>query len=202
MGTRDPRVDAYIEKSRDFARPILSHVRESVHAACPDVEETMKWGFPHFMYHGILGSMASFKEHCGFGFWKGALVLGDDAEVDGPVWQFGRLTSVADLPPDAEFAALVRRAMELNEQGVPAPNRSRGVPAATAEAPDDLLAALRENGGALEVWEGFPPGKRRDYVEWLADAKTDATRRRRLATAVEWIAEGKSRNWKYERPRK
>ena len=200
MGTRDPRIDAYIEKAELFARPILEHLRETVHRACPEVVETTKWGMPYFDHRGPLCSMASFKRHCVFGFWKGELVVGEDSAAEEAMGQFGRIASLDDLPPEAEITALIRRAMELNEQGVKAP-RTKTAARARIETPEALLEALRGSGGAMARWDAFPPGQRREYAEWIADAKTDATRQRRIATAVEWIAEGKTRNWKYERKR-
>ena len=199
MGTKDPRVDAYVDESADFAKPILRHLRGVVHAACPRVEETMKWGFPHFMYEGMLCSMASFKHHCAFGFWKGRMVVGEDrargAEAMG---HFGRITAVADLPPKSELVRYVKAAMKLNEDGVKAPGRRKG-PArpAAVEVPEFFAAALAEHPAALAAFEAFSPSQRRDYVEWLAEAKGADTRRRRLATALEWLGEGKPRNWKY-----
>jgi hypothetical protein len=200
MGTRDPRIDAYIQKAEPFARPILMHLREIVHRACPDVVETTKWGMPYFEHRGPLCSMASFKRHCAFGFWKGALVVGDSPAAEEAMGHFGRIASLDDLPPEEEIAALVRRAMELNEQGVKAP-RTKTAARAEIPTPDALLDALRDPEGALARWDAFPPGQRREYAEWIAEAKTDATRQRRIATAAEWIAEGKTRNWKYERKR-
>jgi uncharacterized protein YdeI (YjbR/CyaY-like superfamily) len=200
MGTRDPRIDAYIARSADFAKPILTHLREVVHAACPEVEETMKWSFPHFMYGGILCSMASFKEHCAFGFWKGALVVGDGTSSDEAMGSFGRISAISDLPPKKVLAGYVKKAMALNESGVKSPTRSKPrAPKKPLAVPDDLAAALKKNKRALATFEGFSPSNRREYVEWITEAKGEDTRRRRLETAVEWMAEGKSRNWKYER---
>lgn len=197
MGTRDPRVDAYIANSADFARPILAHLREVVHSACPDVEETMKWSFPHFMYGGMLCSMASFKEHCAFGFWKGALVLGDDGASEGAMGQFGRITAVSDLPSKRALSGYIKKAMALNADGVKAPTRKK--PAAKRElaVPDDLARALRKNRKAAASFERFSPSHRREYIEWITDAKREDTRERRLETTIEWLAEGKPRNWKY-----
>jgi len=196
---KDPRVDAYIAAAADFARPILKHLRTLVHRGCPDVEETMKWSFPHFDHRGIMCGLAAFKSHCAFGFWKGKLVVDPktnrSAEAMG---QFGRITGLQDLPPDATIVAMVREAARLNEEGIAVPRR-RAAPKKEAVVPPDLAAALRAAKGARAAFDGFTPGKRREYVEWLAEAKTEETRKRRLATAVAWIAEGKSRNWKYER---
>jgi len=199
MGKKDPRVDAYIAAAADFAKPILKRVRALVHRGCPDVEETMKWSFPHFDHRGIMCGLAAFKGHCAFGFWKGSLVVDPktnrSAEAMG---QFGRITSLRDLPSDATIVAMVREAARLNEEGIPVPRR-RSAPKKEAVVPPDLAAALRAAKGARAAFDGFAPGKRREYVEWLDEAKTEETRKRRLATAVAWIAEGKSRNWKYER---
>lgn len=198
MGKRDPRVDAYIEASADFARPILRHLREVVHEGCPEVEETMKWSFPHFEYRGLLCSMASFKQHCAFGFWKGGLVLeGEVGDVEEAMGQFGRIGGLEDLPPRERLVAYVQRAGRLNEEGVAAPRAKK--PKGEFVVPEDLLAALREDPAALEKFEGFSPSQRREYAEWVAEAKREETRRRRIETAVEWIAEGKPRNWKYIR---
>lgn len=200
MGTRDPRFEQYIGKAPEFARPILSHLREVVHQACPAVEETMKWSSPHFTYQGMLCHMAAFKQHCAFGFWKGSLVVGDGgSEGSEAMGQFGRLTSVVDLPPDDVLAGYVREAMRLNEEGVKAPARAKPAEKKELEVPADFTAALQANPAALEHFERFSPSKRKEYVEWITEAKSDATRAKRLGTAVEWIAEGKARHWKYEK---
>jgi uncharacterized protein YdeI (YjbR/CyaY-like superfamily) len=198
MPTTDPRVDAYIEKSADFAKPILRHVRQLVHAAVPEVEETMKWSFPHFTYKGMLCSMASFKEHCAINFWKGSLVLGDAARSDEAMGQLGQVTSLADLPPDASLTGYLRTAARLNDEGVKV-ERPKREPRGEAEVPPELAVALTDRPEAKAAFDGFPPSHRREYVEWITEAKSDATRQKRIAQAVEWIAEGKSRNWKYER---
>jgi uncharacterized protein YdeI (YjbR/CyaY-like superfamily) len=200
MGKQDPRVDAYIAKSAPFARPVLTHLRNVVHAGCPEVEETFKWSFPHFVHHGILCSMASFKGHCAFGFWKGSLLgIGTDAKGEEAMGQFGRITSLADLPSEKRLIGLVKKAAALNEQGVrkPAPAKPRVTRA--LKVPADLAAALRKSTKAQETFDAFSPSNKRDYVEWIAEARGAATRARRLATAIEWMAEGKVRNWKYVR---
>lgn len=197
MGKHNARVDAYIAESADFARPILSHIREVVHAACPDVEETMKWSFPHFDYKGILCSMAAFKEHCAFGFWKGSLVVeGNDGEK--AMGQFGRITKLADLPSKKVLTGYIWKAMTLNDEGVKSPTRSKPkAPPKELIMPDDLASALSANKAARATFDKFPPSHRREYVDWIIGAKTQTTRTRRLETAVEWMAEGKPRNWKY-----
>jgi uncharacterized protein YdeI (YjbR/CyaY-like superfamily) len=196
MGTRDPRVDAYIAKSADFAQPILTHLRDVIHAACPDVEETMKWSFPHFMYHGMLCGMASFKQHCTLGFWKGALVVDGAADADA-MGQFGRITSVRDLPPRRTLTGYVKRAMQLNEEGIKPQRAKPAAKKAPLTVPDDLAAALRKSAKARKTFDAFPPSQQREYIEWITEARRDETRQRRLATAIEWLAEGKPRNWKY-----
>ncbi len=200
MGKKDPRVDAYIGKSADFARPILTHLRKLVHDACPDVEETMKWSFPHFEHEGVLCSMASFKAHCAFGFWKGALVL-DTAKNRGSeaMGQFGRIQRLSDLPADAAIKRWVKKAAKLNEDGVKSSRPKRSARPREVAVPADLMAELRKNKRALATFDSFSPSHKREYVEWITEAKTDATRRRRLDTAVEWMSEGKARNWKYVR---
>jgi len=200
MSTRDPRIDAYIASSADFAKPILTHLREIVHAACPDVDETMKWSFPHFTYKGMLCSMASFKEHCAFNFWKGALVVGasnGDGNGERAMGQFGRITAISDLPSKKTLTGYIKEAMRLNEAGVKSPTRSKPKAKKEVAVPDDLTKALRKNRKALATFEKFSPSHRREYIEWITEAKGEETRNRRLATAVEWIAEGKPRNWKY-----
>ncbi len=203
MGTRDPRVDAYIDKAADFAKPILIHLRDLVHAGCPEVEETIKWGFPHFDYKGVLCSMASFKAHCAFGFWKGSLLAEKHPDLASPedpaMGQLGRITALSDLPGDELLLLYVREAAVLNDQGVKSPTRSKPRKDRPVEVPDDLTAALRENPQALATFEGFSPSNKREYVEWLTEAKSGETRKRRLDTAIEWMAEGKVRNWKYVR---
>lgn len=196
MGTRDKRVDTYVAKSADFAKPILEHIRDVVHEGCPEVEETIKWGFPNYQYKGMLCSMAAFKEHCTFGFWKGSLIVdAADRRSDEAMGQLGRITRLSDLPPRKKLVGYVRKAKELNDAGVKVAKPSKPKPA--LEPPADLLAALKKNKKAQAAFDKFPPSHRREYVEWIVEAKTDATRQRRLAQAVEWMAEGKPRNWKY-----
>ncbi len=195
MGKKDPRVDAYIAKSADFAQPILRHLREIVHKGCPEVEETMKWSFPHFMYRGMLGGMAAFKSHCAFGFWKGKLIVPERPEAMG---QFGRIASILDLPGDSVLLGYVREAARLNETGEKVP-RKPPQPKKALATPPDLAAALKKNAKARATFEGFSPSHRREYVEWITEAKTEETRKKRLDTAVVWMAEGKPRNWKYIR---
>jgi uncharacterized protein YdeI (YjbR/CyaY-like superfamily) len=194
----DKRIDAYIEKSRDFARPILEHLRKLVHKACPDVEETIKWGSPHFDYKGSLAGMAAFKEHCAFGFWKHALLEGNELQRTA-MGSFGRITSMKDLPKDKEMIALIHQAMELNEKGIKVPKKP-AMAKGEVVVPKELTAALSKNKKAKLAFDNFSPSHRREYSEWIAEAKTETTRDKRIATAIEWLSEGKSRNWKYERP--
>lgn len=202
MSHRDRRVDAYIAQSAPFAQPILERLRTLVHQACPEVEETLKWSMPSFQYAGgIVCMMAAFKQHVAFGFWKHALVMGAGVERDG-MGSFGKMTSLRDLPPKRELVALIRKAAALNAQGVKTPGpRQTGVPRPRPEVPADLAAALRRNRAAGASFEAFPPGRQREYVEWITGARRDETRQRRLAQAVEWLAEGKPRNWKYMQAR-
>jgi uncharacterized protein YdeI (YjbR/CyaY-like superfamily) len=198
MPSHDPRIDAYIGRQAAFAQVILAYVRELVHEACPDVEETIKWGMPTFVHSGgILCGMAGFKQHASFGFWKHALVVGDDQPRVG-MGSFGKLTTLDDLPPRQQLLAHVRRAMALAAGHPTVARRTvRAKPALTM--PADLGAALDGNPKAKAVFDGFPPGQRREYVDWITDAKRDETRQKRVLQAVEWLAEGKRRNWKYER---
>ncbi|MFA9219116.1 MAG: YdeI family protein [Sphingomonadaceae bacterium] len=202
MATTDPRVDAYIAAAADFAQPVLNHVRAVVHAACPDVEETMKWSFPHFMYHGMLCSMAAFKSHCALNFWKAALLI-DAADDKGKqaMGQFGRITTIADLPPVPALSAYLQQAMQLNDAGIKTPARAKvaAKSAAAAVSPDFFSAALAANPTAQQHFASFSTSKQREYIDWLTEAKTEATRQRRLEQAIGWIAEGKTRNWKYEK---
>ena len=193
----DPRVDAYIARQADFARPILEYLRETVHTVCPDCEETLKWSMPHFMYRGeMLAGFAAFKQHASFGFWRGSLVVGEgNARLDS-MGQFGRLTSIDDLPKRAELEALIRKAMKLTEEGVKPPRAKHEK--APFTVPQDMRAALDANQAAAATFDGFPPSAQREYVEWITESKRDETRTKRLNQAIEWLAEGKRRHWKYE----
>ena len=195
--SRDPRIDAYLAKAQPFARPILEHVRARVHAVVPGVEETLKWSAPAFTLDGkILLIMAAFKAHAALNFWRGQELRGSEASADA-MGQFGRLTSVEDLPPDAELDALIRQSVELAATA-PAPRKVKHEPKPPAELHPDFAAALDANPKAKATLDGFSPSARRDYLDWIAEAKQDATRAKRIATAVEWLAEGKKRHWKYE----
>lgn len=201
MPSKDKRIDAYISQSAEFAEPILRYLREVVHEGCPEVQETIKWGMPHFEHKGIMCGMASFKEHCAFGFWKGSLVV-DAKEIKSvdAMGQFGRITSLKELPPKKVLVGYVKKAAELNEAGIKNPARlKQRAEKKELVVPDYFTAAVKKNKKAFATFDGFPYSKKKDYVEWVTEAKTDETRARRLKTAVEWMAEGKARNWKYER---
>jgi uncharacterized protein YdeI (YjbR/CyaY-like superfamily) len=198
MGSRDARVDAYIAKSKDFAKPILTYLRDLVHTTCPEVEETVKWSFPHFMYKGMLCAMSSHKEHCSFGFWKGSLVLEDGgARNEEGMGHFGRITKLSDLPSKKVLTGCIKKAMELNEEGVKRPALPKPKTPKPVVVPDDLTKALQANAAAQATFERFSPSHKREYIEWITEAKTEATRTKRLQTAIEWMVEGKPRNWKY-----
>lgn len=197
----DKRVDAYIAKSADLAKPILNHLRELVHNACPEVEEKMKWSFPHFDYKGMMCSMAAFKEHCAFGFWKASLMkdAGKFIRVgETAMGHLGRIKSLDDLPSDRILLSYIKEAMKLNDNDVKLPARKQ-TPAGkkVVRVPADLRRALAKNMRAQATFAGFSHYRKKEYIEWLTEAKTQATRARRLATAIEWMAEGKMRNWKY-----
>jgi len=201
----DPRVDVYIAKAQPFAQPILEKLRQSVHEAVPEVEETMKWSMPFFMYKGIiLGNMAGFKQHCSFGIWKENVqpLMKEGVEArGGGMGSFGKLTSVKDLPAKKDFKAVLVEAARKIDTGERDKNWSRPKKAAKpeAEVPLALAAALKKSKAAAKHFEAMSPSCRREYCEWIAEAKRDETRDSRVATAIEWISEGKHRNWKYEK---
>jgi uncharacterized protein YdeI (YjbR/CyaY-like superfamily) len=202
MKKESVEVSAYIADAAEFARPILTRIRKLFHQACPDIEEVMKWSFPHFEYKGLVGSMAAFKHHAVFGFWK-AKLLSDPhgllaGDGDSPMCR-AKLTSIADLPADKIVLAYIREAVKLNEDGVKAAPKKKRNAGQAVEVPDYFLAALKKNKKALAAFEAFSPSHKREYVEWITDAKQEETRARRLATAIEWIAAGKSRHWKYQK---
>lgn len=201
MGKKDNRVDAYIAKSADFAKPILNHLRKLVHTGCADVEETIKWGMPSFDYKGPLCSMAAFKEHAVFGFWKAALM--EDAgkmknNQQNAMGHLGKIKSLADLPTDKLLLSRIKEAAKLNEDGVKLPPRKK-TEKKDLIIPDYFIKVLSKNKKALQAFDNFSPSHKKEYVEWITEAKTEETRNRRMETAIEWIADGKGRNWKYER---
>lgn len=202
MPTKDRRIDAYIDTAQPFAKPILKHLRRLVHSACPETEETMKWSFPHFDYKGeMMCSMAAFKQHCAFGFWKASLMkdkkLTAHAESESAMGHFGRITSLGDLPTDATIISYIKEAAALNASGI----KIKKAPASKEKkeliVPEYFFSALKRNKKAFQTFERFSYSQRKEYVQWVVDAKTEETREHRLATAVEWMSEGKVRNWKY-----
>ena len=198
MPNRLPQVDTYIQKAAEFAQPILLQLRERVHAACPEAEEALKWGMPSFLYKGkILCGMAAFKQHCAFNFWHSEMNKGADVKKAGEAMgQMGKLTSIKDLPKATEFKKQIKQAMKLIDDGVKPSMKSTKAP---FTVPADLQAALRKNAKARATFEGFSPSHQREYVEWITEAKRPETREKRLATTLEWLAEGKARHWKYEK---
>ncbi|SDQ62134.1 Uncharacterized conserved protein YdeI, YjbR/CyaY-like superfamily, DUF1801 family [Pseudoxanthomonas sp. CF385] len=199
MPTTDPRIDAYIAKAADFAQPILMHARAVVHDACPQVEETVKWGMPTFQYGGrILCGMAAFKQHASFGFWQHEQVM-ETGERTG-MGSFGKMTTVRDFPARRTLVSLIRKAMALIDAGAkPDAARASRTTKPALRVPADLRDALAGNAAAKTTFDGFSPSARREYIEWITEAKRADTRTRRLEQAVAWLAEGKTRNWKYER---
>lgn len=197
MGTKDPRVDRYIEEANDFAKPILAELRRRVHAHVPEVEESLRWSAPTFLYKGkILAGMAAFKAHCVFGFWHPLLREGDNS-LEGRNGS-GRMEKVADIPMKPRFVRLAKEAVRLIDEDVKAPPKPK-VEKKPLVVPPDLAAALKRNAKARATFEGFPPSAKKEYVDWITGAKREETRAERLATAIEWLAEGKRRHWKYEK---
>ncbi|HEU5292787.1 MAG TPA: DUF1801 domain-containing protein [Cyclobacteriaceae bacterium] len=202
MGKRSPRVDEYIAKAADFAKPILEHVRELVHKACPEVEETIKWGMPSFEYKGPFFGIASFKEHCSIGFWKASLLkdpkhyLSPRANQGGEAMgNFGKIKSLKDLPPNAAIIDFIKQAKKLNDDGVKLLRvKKKSTPLVV---PTYILTAIKSNKKALATFNAFSPSNKKEYITWVTEAKTEPTREKRLKTAIQWMAEGKIRNWKY-----
>ena len=198
----DARIDTYIAQAGEFARPILQHLRALVHQGCPAAEETMKWSMPCFQHASkILCIFGAFKEHCTVSFWHqdmAAVIAHDGGKSEAAMGQFGRITSLSDLPADRTLLSYIAQAAKLNESGKPA--RARPAPRTKTEpgVPDDLAALLRKNQKAAKTFAGFSPSHRREYLEWITEAKREETRQKRLATTLEWLAEGKKRNWRYE----
>jgi uncharacterized protein YdeI (YjbR/CyaY-like superfamily) len=203
MEQYDARVDAYIAKAAPFAQPILEHIRQMVHEASPLITETVKWSMPFFEYKGPVCMMASFKQHLGFGFWKASrlkdpngYLLGSDEEA--AAGSFGRIEKIEDLPPAEALADFVRQMIALNESGVKEPKKP-AASKAEITMPSDFNDLLSGNPKALEHFFNFSPSKKKEYLEWITESKSDATRQKRMEQALEWISEGKSRNWKYQR---
>ena len=206
MATKEKKIDAYIARSADFAKPILLHIRELVHKACPGVEEKMKWSMPFFDYKGeMLCHIASFKQHAVMGFWKAALmkdaVLLENAKAETAMGHLGKLTSLKDLPADKKIIAWIKEAMLLNDKGIKLPAKVKPTEKEKKEltVPDYFTKALAKNKKAKQVFENYAYSHKKEYVMWITEAKTEETRNKRMATALEWMAEGKSRLWKYEK---
>lgn len=204
MGKKDKRIDDYISKAQDFAKPILKHLRSTVHEACPDVEETIKWGSPHFMFEGkILCAMASFKQHCAFFFRLGSMMT-DPKKVMTPVGSgsgmghFGKITSLEDLPSEKVMIQYIGEAMRLTKEGVKKATATKAAEKAL-DVPDYFTKVLRKDKEAYKNFQSSSYSHKKEYVEWITGAKAEETRSRRMATAVEWLREGKGRNWKYEK---
>ena len=203
MPTNDPRVDEYISKSADFAKPVLTYLREIVHKACPDVKETIKWNFPNFEYAGgILCSMAAFKRHCAFGFWLASLMTDPDNLLTigekTAMGHLGQIKNIADLPPEKVLVKYIKEAMLLNEKGAKI-SKKKVTEIKEVEVPPYFLDALRQNKTAYSTFEKFSPSHKKEYLEWITEAKSEATRNKRIATALEWLEEGKPRLWKYSK---
>ena len=204
MVKKEKAIDAYIAKSAGFAKPILTHIRDLVHKACPDVEEKMKWSMPFFDYKGeMLCHMASFKQHAVMGFWKAPLmkdsVLVENAKSETAMGHLGKLTSLKDLPADKKITTWIKEAMLLTDKGIKLPARAKSAITKELTVPDYFVKVLSKNKKAKIVFENFAPSHKKEYLQWITEAKTEETRNKRMETALEWIAEGKGRNWKYER---
>jgi len=197
-------VDNYILKAQPFAQPILNHLRALIHHACPDAEEKMKWSFPHFDYKGApMVSIAGFKQHCAFGFWKAALMkdksLLENAKEEKAMGHLGKITSLKDLPSDKKIIAWIKEAMKLNDEGIKIPKNKNPNSKQEIETPDYFKKELNKNLLAQDTFDSFSPSAKREYLEWITDAKTEPTRVKRIAQAIQWMSEGKKRNWKYEK---
>lgn len=202
MKNQDDRIDHYISKSASFAQPILMHLRALIHKSCPDVVETIKWGFPHFECCGeIVCSMASFKKHCSFGFWK-ASSMSDPHQLMQRIGKtamgnLGQLNDISELPPDSILEEYINEAVRLNREGIKRLARPKPAEKKETHTPDYILKALAANADALKTFENFSPSNKKEYVEWITGAKKEDTRNKRLETAIKWMAEGKIRHWKY-----
>ncbi|MEO6695419.1 MAG: YdeI/OmpD-associated family protein [Ignavibacteria bacterium] len=200
----DERIDRYIETTADFAKPLLTHLRALVHKACPEIEETWKWSFPHFDYMGSnVCSMAAFKQHCSFGFWK-ASIMSDPEKLlivkdKNAMGHFGRIKSLDDLPADKIMIRYIMEAAKLNKEGIKLPSRPKITEKKELEIPEYFNKALSKNKNAKKVFNEFSYSQKKEYVVWLVNAKSDETREKRMNTTIEWISEGKSLNWKYKK---
>ena len=202
MAKKEKAIDAYIAKSADFAKPILNHIRELVHKACPTVEEKMKWSFPHFDYKSeMMCSMAAFKQHAVFGFWKAALMkdpaLVETAKSEVAMGHLGKIASLKDLPSDKKIISWIKEAMELNDKGIKLLSKPKATDKKEITTPDYFEKVLNKNKKAAATFHSFSYSHKKEYVEWITEAKTEDTRNKRMTQAIEMMAEGKSRNWKY-----
>lgn len=192
---RNPKIDDYIANSADFAQPILTKLRALVHQTHPDIEETLKWGMPNFEYKGLLFNMAAFKQHCSFGFWKQKLIKGLDRNEEG-MGSFGKIKSLKDLPNDEVILMLMKEAVLLNEHGIKIPKKEKDK--REIVVPHELENALNKQPKAKEVFDNFSYSHKKEYVEWITEAKREATKSKRIEQTIMWLIEGKHRNWKYE----
>jgi uncharacterized protein YdeI (YjbR/CyaY-like superfamily) len=192
--TVDPRVDAYIQAAPPSAQPILERLRTIARRALPEAQEDMKWGMPHFTIGGKnVAGFAAFKEHCSF------VVHGDNPEGGG-MGGYGKIASLAEIPPEKQIVAALHAARDrIKEHGSATTGRGAPKPKAEIAMPDDLAAALGAAPKAKAVFEALAPSHRREYLEWITSAKREETRAKRIATTIEWLTEGKKRNWKYEK---
>ena len=200
MAEHDPRVDAYIAQAAAFAQPILAYLRELIHDACPETEEAIKWGMPAFLYRGkILCGIAAFKQHCALGFWGGRGLIGNEDKRGDAMGQFGRIASLKDLPSKKVLIGYVKQARQLGDERAAAPPapRKRKPPKPTPATPDDLASALKKSKKAQATFDAFSPSCKRDYIEWVLEAKREETRAKRIVQAIEWMIEGKQRNGRY-----
>ena len=197
---KNPAIDHYINRAQPFAQPILIHLRKLVHQACPTVEENIKWGMPSFEYKGLMCGFAAFKNHCTFGFWKASLmndpVLMQNAKTENSMGHLGRITSIKDLPSDKKILAYIKEAMKLNDEGIKVA-KAKPITKNELIIPAEILTVINKNKKALATFESFSPSNKREYIDWINEAKTEATKYKRLTQAIEWMEEGKPRNWKY-----
>lgn len=202
MSAYNPQVDAYIAKAADFAKPVLDHLRQLIHETCPEVVERIKWGCPHYDYKGPFCHMAAFKQHCAFGFWKAALMSANEAfklNQNHSMGHLGQIKTLRDLPSDRILKKYIKEAMRLNDEGIKMPSKPKGSAAEkNIEVPEYFTKALKHNT-ASKTFNTFSYSHKKEYVEWITEAKTEDTRNKRIATAIEWLTDGKSRHWKYKK---
>lgn len=204
MGAKDKRIDAYIAKSQDFAKPIMEHIRKLIHKTCPDVTETIKWGMPSFEYKGPFIGFAAFKKHFALGFWKSAIMKDNNVlmgeKAKGAMGNLGKIESIEDLPKDAVLVKWIKEAKKLNDEGVKIDKKEKPKHKRKEYTmPDYFQKVLNRNKKAKSTFDNFAPSHKREYLEWICEAKAEETRNKRMETAIEWLTEGKSRNWKYQK---